>query len=299
VRNLIAQLLMPPGIWLLLILLALFLLKKRELLQKTLIASSVLMIWVTSTNYFAVQLTNALGTVITWSAPLDLENLKNNEQAKKQGKQQSKQDPNKDPNKQAKKEPNKEPQQQLKEHLEQQTAQAIVILGSGRRDGAIEYPQYQNQDIGVRAMERVRYGAALAKATHLLVLLAGGAPDATSVNTLTEAELTEKILKNEFQIEARWIENRSTTTEENAAYSAKLLKQDGVTHIYLVTHFWHMPRAQAVFEKNGLKVTAAPMGFYQRSDFHPLDFYPSSTGMERTRFIWAESLGLIWYRIKL
>lgn len=60
-----------------------------------------------------------------------------------------------------------------------------------------------------------------------------------------------------------------------------------------------MLRAQAVFEKYGLKVTPAPMGFYQRNEFHPLDFHPSSAGIERTRFIWSEALGLIWYRIKL
>jgi hypothetical protein len=77
VRNLIAQLLMPPGIWLWLILLPLFLLKKRELLQKALIVFGVLMIWLTSTNYLALQLTNALGTIITWSAPLDLNVLEN------------------------------------------------------------------------------------------------------------------------------------------------------------------------------------------------------------------------------
>jgi uncharacterized SAM-binding protein YcdF (DUF218 family) len=106
-------------------------------------------------------------------------------------------------------------------------------------------------------------------------------------------------LNNEFQIQARWLEKQSTTTEENAAFSAKMLKQEGITHIYLVTHFWHMPRAQAVFEKYGLKVTPAPMGFYQKDKFHPLDFYPSSTGIERMRLIWSEVLGLIWYRIKL
>jgi hypothetical protein len=65
VRNLLAQLLMPPGIWLWLILLPLFLLKKRELLQKSLIVFGVVMIWLTSTNYLAVQLTNALGSIIT------------------------------------------------------------------------------------------------------------------------------------------------------------------------------------------------------------------------------------------
>lgn len=283
-RNLLAQLLMPPGIWLGLILLALFLLKKRELLQKALIVLSVLMIWLTSTNYFAVQLTNTVGSIITWPAPLDLKDLENKHSANQSTKQSI--------------------EQSTKKNDETNSSnpgseQSIVILGGGRRGGAIEYPQYQNQDIGVGAIERVRYGVTLAKTTHLPMLLTGGAPDATSTNELTESVLTQKILQNEFQIQARWIESQSTTTQENAALSAKLLKQEGITHIYLVTHFWHIPRAQAVFEKYGLKVTPAPMGFYQRNEFHPLDFYPSSSGIERTRFIWSEALGLIWYRIKL
>jgi uncharacterized SAM-binding protein YcdF (DUF218 family) len=272
VRNLLAQMLMPPGIWLWLILLPLFLLKKRELLQKFLIVFSVLMIWLTSTNYLAVQLTHALGGVITWSPPLDLKVL--------EGRHDSKLSKSRGTSMQG-------------------VEQANVILGGGRRSGAIEYPQYQNQNIAAGAMERVRYGVTLSQATRLPILLTGGAPDATSSNELTEGELTQKILNNEFQIQVRWVEKQSRTTEENAAFSAKMLKQEGVTHIYLVTHFWHMPRAQSVFEKYGLKVTPAPMGFYQKDQFHPLDFYPSGAGIERMRFIWSEALGLIWYRIKL
>jgi uncharacterized SAM-binding protein YcdF (DUF218 family) len=276
VRNLLAQLLMPPGIWLWLILLPLFLLKKRELLQKSLIVFSVLMIWLTSTNYLAVQLTNALGSIITWSAPLDLKVL----ERKHNGNQSAQ-------------------QSGVTNSSKLGAEQAIVILGGGRRSGAIEYPQYQYQNIAAGAMERVRYGVTLSQATHLPILLTGGAPDATSSNELTEAELTQKVLKNEFQVQARWLEKQSRTTEENAAFSAKMLKQEGITHIYLVTHFWHMPRAHAVFEKYGLKVTPAPMGFYQKDQFHPVDFYPSTAGIERARFIWSEALGLIWYRIKL
>jgi uncharacterized SAM-binding protein YcdF (DUF218 family) len=263
---------MPPGIWLWLILLPLFLLKKHELLQKALIVFSVLMIWLTSTNYIAVQLRNALGSIITWSPPLDLMVL--------EGRYDSKLS---------------EGTSTARKGVEQ----AIVILGGGRRSGAIEYPQYQDQDIGIRSTERLRYGVTLSQATALLILLTGGPPDATSSNELAEAELMQKILKNEFQVQARWVESQSNTTEENAQFSVKMLKQEGVTHIYLVTHFWHMPRAQAVFEKHGLKVTPAPMGFYQRNEFHPLDFYPSSAGIERIRLIWSEAFGLIWYRIKL
>jgi uncharacterized SAM-binding protein YcdF (DUF218 family) len=276
VRNLLAQLLMPPGIWLWLILLPLFLLKKRELLQKSLIVFSVLMIWLSSTNYLAVQLTNALGSIITWSVPLDLKVL----ESKHNGNQSAQ-------------------QSGTTNSLKLGAEQAIVILGGGRRSGAIEYPQYQYQNIAAGAMERVRYGVTLSQVTHLPILLTGGAPDATSSNALIEAELTQKILNNEFLAQARWVEKQSRTTEENAAFSAKMLKQEGVTHIYLVTHFWHMPRAQAVFEKHGLKVTPASMGFYQKDQFHPLDFYPSTAGIERIRLIWGEALGLIWYRIKL
>jgi uncharacterized SAM-binding protein YcdF (DUF218 family) len=271
-RNLIAQLLMPPGIWLWLIVLPLFLLKKRELLQKSLIIFSVLMSWCTSTNYLAVQLTNTLDSIITWSSPLDLKVLEDRHDLKlSEGTSTAR----------------------------KEAEQAIVILGGGRRSGTVEYPQYQYQNIEAGTMERVRYGVTLSQATHLPILITGGAPDATSSNELTEAELTQKVLKNEFQIQARWVEKQSATTEENATFSAKMLKQEGITHIYLVTHFWHMPRAQAVFEKYGLKVTPAPMGFYQKDQFHPLDFYPSITGIERTRLIWSEALGLIWYRIKL
>ena len=79
-------------------------------------------------------------------------------------------------------------------------------MGGGRRSGAIEYTQYQNQNIAAGAMERVRYGVTLSQATHLPILLNGGAPDAISSNQLTEAELTQKVLNNEFLVHARWIE---------------------------------------------------------------------------------------------
>jgi hypothetical protein len=81
-----------------------------------------------------------------------------------------------------------------------------VILGGGRKVGAIEYPQYQDQNIEARVMERVRYGVTLSQTTRLPILLTGGAPDTTLSNELTEAELTQKVLNNEFQVQAPWLE---------------------------------------------------------------------------------------------
>ncbi len=106
------------------------------------------------------------------------------------------------------------------------------------------------------------------------------------------------VLEKEYSMSPKWIEDQSTTTKENALRSAKILKKEGINSVYLVTHFWHMPRARAVVEKQGLKVLEAPMGFYQKTAFTPLDFYPSSEGFQRTRWVWHEILGNLWYRVK-
>ncbi len=57
-RNLLSELLTPPGIWIVWVLLMLFLIKKHELIKKALITVGLVMIWVTSTNYFGVLFTN-------------------------------------------------------------------------------------------------------------------------------------------------------------------------------------------------------------------------------------------------
>ncbi len=72
VRNLIAELIMPPGIWVLWVLLMLFLIKKHELIKKALITVGFLMIWLTSTNYFAVHFTNIVGYWMNWPPQLAL-----------------------------------------------------------------------------------------------------------------------------------------------------------------------------------------------------------------------------------
>ncbi len=267
VRNLLSELLTPPGILIVWVLLMLFLIKKHELIKKALITLGLLMIWVTSTNYFAVQFANLAGHWLTWPAPLTEENILS--ELKK-----------------------------LEVKLNHQP-KAIIVLGGGRRKGALEAPiDYNQQDLSPSSLERLRYGARLAKQTNLPILLTGGAPDKTDTKDLAEAEVMKIVLEKEYSISPKWIEGQSNTTQENALRSADALKKEGIQSIYLVTHFWHMPRAKAVFEKQGLKIFEAPMGFYQKTAFTPLDFYPSSEGFQRTRWVWHEILGNLWYRLK-
>lgn len=262
IRNFVAELLMPPGIWLLCILLAVFLFNKRAALQKSIICFSVLMIWACSTPVFVYYLTQLGGLHLGWSAPWQ-ENItdKSNTQFKNQ-----------------------------------HTHAAIVVLGGGRRLGALESPDYDFQDLSQASLERLRMGARIATTTKMPILLTGGAPDRSSIEDLAEADVMAKVLLKEFNLQARWLETQSQTTQENAEFTSKILKRDGVQTIYLVTHFWHMPRAQKMFEKYGLRVIPVPHGFHHSNHFKPTDFFPNA--LQETRQIWHEILGSIWYRIR-
>jgi uncharacterized SAM-binding protein YcdF (DUF218 family) len=100
-----------------------------------------------------------------------------------------------------------------------------------------------------------------------------------------------------------WIEDQSKTTQENAQFSADILLKEKMNHIYLVTHFWHMPRAKKIFEKYGFLVTPAPMGFEFENEFdikelNLLDFLPSPSGLQRVREICHETIGKVWYQLR-
>jgi uncharacterized SAM-binding protein YcdF (DUF218 family) len=288
VRNLIAELIMPPGIWVMWVLLTLLLFKKHELIKKTLIMFGLAMIWLTSTNYFANQFTQMAGYLLEWPKPLMLEEERIIQQLKEPIK----------PNKLSK--PSKRQDEKQMEVLtsKESLTHAIVILGGGRQKGALDLPEYQYQNLSPQSMERLRAGARLAKVSHLPILLTGGAPDRTNATDLSEAKVMSMVLKQELGLDARWLEEQSNTTQENALQSAKILHQEGIQTVYLITHFWHMPRARVQFEKQGLKVVEVPMGFYQKEQFTPLDFYPGHEGFQRTRWIWHELLGTLWYRLK-
>lgn len=248
---------MPPGILIVIALLALVLLRHRRRLQQTVVAASLAMIWIVSTPLFADYLVKVTNSWMKWPMPLDIS---------------------------------------AGAKLPEAAPQAIVVLGGGRRKGALETPEYEQQDLSKDSLERVRYAARLASATHLPILAIGGMPDQTSMKDKPEARVMAQVLKEEFHQSTVWVEDQSATTQENAAFSAKLLKDRGITKIYLVTHFWHMPRAQKIFEAQGLQVIPAPHGYESFEETTPLDFFPSR--MNKTRQIWHELLGMAWYALR-
>jgi uncharacterized SAM-binding protein YcdF (DUF218 family) len=171
-------------------------------------------------------------------------------------------------------------------------AQAIVVLGGGRYRNA---PEYGVDTVSQSSLERVRFAAALHRATSAPVLTSGGAPDGGAV---TEAQAMKAVLENEFNTPVQWLEGVSRNTLDQALATRRILAPLNVKRIYLVTHAWHMQRSVAVYARAGFDVVPAPMGFKTHGETTLLDFMPHGERMRDSYFFFHEIVGLAWYRIR-
>jgi len=170
-----------------------------------------------------------------------------------------------------------------------QRVQAIVILGAGSYYAA---PEYGGDTVSHYTLERLRYAARLARESRLPLLVTGGAP----FGGRAEAESMREALEKDFGMKVRWAETAARDTAENASLSAAMLKAAGVTRIALVSHGWHLPRAIALFEKQGLEVTPAPTAFSTGSPSLIENLLPG--GLNRSRQALNEYLGQLYNRLK-
>lgn len=171
-------------------------------------------------------------------------------------------------------------------------AQAIVILAGGRSRGA---PEWGGETVRAFTLQRVRYGARLARETGLPILVTGGKPGG---GRHAEAELMRDLLRDEFGIAPRWVEAASDTTYDNARLTAAELLPAGIERVLLVTDAWHMPRARPVFERHGLRVMPAPTGYLGQAAFRPLHLVPNAEGLRIAHIALREWLGIAWYRLR-
>ena len=173
-----------------------------------------------------------------------------------------------------------------------QDADAIVVLGGGRRVDAAEYG---SDTLNGMSLERLRYAAFLHRASGLPILATGGKPDG---GQLAEGRIMQHILTSEYGISPRWIEEAALTTWDNARLSAPLLKQAGVQRIALVTHAWHLRRAVPLFEAQGLSVVPAGIQFSSTRIDDVFDVLPTPAGLRDSTFALHEWLGILWYKLR-
>lgn len=171
-------------------------------------------------------------------------------------------------------------------------AQAIVILAGGR---VRESAEWRSDTVNAATLRRLRYGAHLARETGLPVLLSGGDPDATGV---PEAKLMQTALERDFGVRARWIEDRSQTTAENARLSATMLAAQGITRVLLVTDAVHMTRARRAFAAAGLTTVPAATGYVGNAPFRWQHLVPNAEAMRLSNLALREWVAGLWYRLR-
>lgn len=242
-KKLLAALLLPPGLWLLCILLGLLCLRRRPRLGSFLAWGGLLLAWLMSTSAFVNLIVAPLEAI------------------------------------------------PVLQERDLTRAEAIVILGAGAYR---EMPEYGGSAVPSRlALERLRYGARLARQSGLPVLVSG------------ESGPMADALQRDFGITPRWLEGRSLDTQDNAANTLRILSAAGVKRLVLVTHAIHMRRALAEFAQagSGIEVIPAPLGFLsrQRQEIPQptfLDFLPGPTAAYNAWYASHEWVGLLALRLR-
>lgn len=169
-------------------------------------------------------------------------------------------------------------------------AQAIVIISGGVRRDA---PEYGGDTVGRLSLERIRYGAKVARETGLPILVTGGVVH----DGRPEAELMKESLEGDFGVPVRWTEIKSRNTRENAQRSAEILRAAGVTRIVLVAHAFDIPRARGEFEAAGLTVVPAPTLIPDLKFEWPRSLVPSMSALFGSYYAVYELLGNFVRRI--
>ena len=167
---------------------------------------------------------------------------------------------------------------------------AIVILSAD----AVHLPGADDLEPGLLTLDRLRAGAALQRRTGLPVLVSGG----QTHSQMSLAGMMTRSLRDDFGVTARWEEDRSQDTWENAADSAALLKPAGITRIYLVTHFWHMRRALVAFRAAGFDPVAAPVRAPYRPPLTIEDFLFRPSAWYTSYLAIHEWVGLAYYSVR-
>jgi len=171
----------------------------------------------------------------------------------------------------------------------------IVILGGGRRLGALDEPGHET--VSEASLERCVYGARLARASGLPVVVSAGMPEGQG--TQPEARLMARVLREDMGVREVRVEDRSYDTLQNAIYTARLLGGGHGKRVVLVTHFYHMRGAAAAFAAQGFEVIRAPMGHRASAPRTVLAFVPSTDGLRDSSIALREQLRRVWYAMRL
>jgi uncharacterized SAM-binding protein YcdF (DUF218 family) len=134
----------------------------------------------------------------------------------------------------------------------------IIVLGGAINDSLSRARGQTVLDEGDRIVQAAILAKRYPKAS---VVFTGGSGSLTAAFS-TEAQEAQRLLSELGVDPARVrLEDASRNTDENARFTAKMVRLEPSQRWLLVTSAWHMPRSMGLFEKAGFNVTAYPVAF--------------------------------------
>jgi len=170
------------------------------------------------------------------------------------------------------------------------TPGAIIVLGADSSNGP------DGTDVGPLTLERLRRGAALQRETGLPLLVTGGPPwpDAPPLAVAMRVALSK-----DFAVPVQWEEPAALNTGDNLRLASAILREAGVGAAYLVTHAWHMPRAQLEAARVGLAVLPTAVQRLRRRDGRLADWVPRADYLAMSWLALREWAGLVALEVGL
>lgn len=179
--------------------------------------------------------------------------------------------------------------------LEMQGHDALVVLAGGIKR---QPPNGTPTILGTLSLDRLICGVTLFKEGRAPVLvLSGGIGDAFHKNPPEADEMRNLAIRLGVPPSALISETGSRTTGESAVEVRRALPR--LRRILLVTSAFHLPRAMAMFRKQGFEqVTPVPCGYELPStDFGWKDFIPSTYGFRLVTYAVHEYVGIAVFRL--
>jgi len=175
------------------------------------------------------------------------------------------------------------------------TAQAIVVLGGNTANNRLNWFEPYNS---ATASPRVDTAALLYKAKRAPLIVVSGA---ALEGKVSEAQSMAHALEEQgIPPQVLVLENRSHNTHQNGVYTAAKLRALHISRILLVTSALHMPRALAVFRKQGLMAIPAPSApqIYVPGTPGFSFWLPDMRALDASRSIIKEYVGLLVYWLR-
>ena len=171
----------------------------------------------------------------------------------------------------------------------------VLVLGGGTQRLA---PEYGESHLTPDSMARLHYGLWLGRQLQAPVMMSGGTGRAQASGP-AEADVAARIAIRDYGRTLRWLENTSADTRDNARKSLQLLRNEGITEVFVVSHGGHMRRAMRAFNEEAAKsgfaarIVPAPMGMAVADGPTWLQWLPSPDGYRRVHQSLREMLGLL------